>query len=90
MTQSQPPSRKNATIVLLPGDGVGPEVIAEAKRVLQTVNDLRSNINGTHLVFKEELIGGAAIDQTGMYSFHVPTLLKYLSVYIWNGFFFFF
>jgi 3-isopropylmalate dehydrogenase len=50
-----------ATIVLLNGDGVGPEVVREAKKVLDKVAE-KSNIN---FVYKEELIGGAAIDETG-------------------------
>jgi 3-isopropylmalate dehydrogenase len=44
-------------IVLLPGDGVGPEVVAEAKKVLQAVDST--------LHFEEALIGGSAIDATG-------------------------
>ncbi|KAG0330121.1 hypothetical protein BGZ99_007983 [Dissophora globulifera] len=54
---------KQSTIVLLPGDGVGPEVIAEAKRVLELVTKVRSH--KVNIVFKEELIGGASIDATG-------------------------
>ena len=50
-----------ASIVLLKGDGVGPEVIAEAKKVLDKISQ-RSNVT---FVYKEELIGGAAIDSTG-------------------------
>ncbi|MEO1481988.1 MAG: 3-isopropylmalate dehydrogenase [Myxococcota bacterium] len=47
----------SAKIVLLPGDGIGPEIVREAKRVLeQVVPDL---------TFEERLIGGAAIDATG-------------------------
>ncbi|KAJ3031268.1 3-isopropylmalate dehydrogenase [Rhizophlyctis rosea] len=48
------------TIVLLPGDGVGPEVVREAKKVLELVAQER----GLQLTFQEELIGGAAIDAT--------------------------
>jgi len=29
-----------ANIVLLPGDGIGPEVIAEARKVLETISSL--------------------------------------------------
>ncbi len=50
-----------ATIVLLPGDGVGPEVVAGAVRVLERVADL----GGHQFVFVEALIGGAAIDAVG-------------------------
>ncbi len=49
------------TIALLPGDGIGPEVIGEARRVLSAVGE-RSDIA---FRFEEGLIGGAAIDATG-------------------------
>lgn len=48
-------------IVLLNGDGVGPEVIAEAVKVLQVLNTKA----GFDLVFSHHLIGGCAIDATG-------------------------
>ena len=48
-------------IALLPGDGIGPEIIVEAKRVLSALAE-RSDIAFT---FEEALIGGAAIDATG-------------------------
>ncbi|RKO87317.1 3-isopropylmalate dehydrogenase [Blyttiomyces helicus] len=53
------------TIVLLPGDGVGPEVVAEARRVLELVAEVRGRDLGIDFDFKEELIGGCAIDATG-------------------------
>ncbi|HYJ85103.1 MAG TPA: 3-isopropylmalate dehydrogenase [Pyrinomonadaceae bacterium] len=48
-------------ITLLPGDGIGPEVTAEAVRVLRSV----AGIHGHRFEFTEKLIGGAAIKQTG-------------------------
>lgn len=48
-------------IALLPGDGIGPEIIVEAKRVLSALAE-HSDIAFT---FEEALIGGAAIDATG-------------------------
>jgi 3-isopropylmalate dehydrogenase len=48
-------------VTVLPGDGVGPEVTAEAVRVLRVVAD----IYGHNFEFEERLIGGAAIKQTG-------------------------
>ena len=48
-------------IVLLPGDGIGPEVVAEGVKVLETVAELW----GHDFEFEEHLIGGAAIDATG-------------------------
>jgi len=56
-------SPKQATVVLLPGDGVGPEVIAQAQRVLELVAKVRSD--KVKITFKTELIGGASIDATG-------------------------
>jgi 3-isopropylmalate dehydrogenase len=46
-------------IVLLPGDGIGPEVTAEAVRVLDTVAER----SGHSFVYQEYLIGGCSIDQ---------------------------
>ena len=43
-------------IAVLPGDGIGPEIIEEAKKVLCRVADLE----GFSLDFREEDFGGAA------------------------------
>jgi len=45
------------TIALLPGDGIGPEVAAAARRALEAVVD--------DLTFEEHLVGGASIDAHG-------------------------
>jgi 3-isopropylmalate dehydrogenase len=50
-----------ATIVLLPGDGIGPEVVNEARAVLDLI---AARFHHT-FTFTEHLIGGAAIDATG-------------------------
>ena len=50
-----------AVIVLLPGDGIGPEVVAAARQVLERVSERYSH----DFSFSEQLIGGAAIDATG-------------------------
>jgi 3-isopropylmalate dehydrogenase len=50
-----------ASFVLLPGDGIGPEVITEAERVLHAV----ASVYGHDLAFSEHLVGGCAIDATG-------------------------
>jgi 3-isopropylmalate dehydrogenase len=50
-----------ATIALLPGDGIGPEVIAEAERVLRAVGEH----HGHRFTLSHGLIGGAAIDAVG-------------------------
>lgn len=44
-------------IAVLPGDGIGPEVVTQAVRVLQSV--------APSLEFEEALVGGAAYDATG-------------------------
>ena len=50
-----------ALIGILAGDGIGPEVTAEAVRVLQAIGTRHSH----KFEFREGLIGGAAIDATG-------------------------
>jgi 3-isopropylmalate dehydrogenase len=50
-----------ADIVLLPGDGIGPEVIDQARLTLEHV----AGIFGHTFSFSEHLIGGGAIDATG-------------------------
>ena len=51
-----------AVITVLPGDGIGPEVTAEAAAVLEAVAQaIRPRVSMT----REALIGGAAIDATG-------------------------
>lgn len=47
-------------IVTLPGDGIGPEILAEAKRVLAVI----STATDVDFVCEDQLIGGAAIDAT--------------------------
>jgi 3-isopropylmalate dehydrogenase len=50
-----------ANITLLPGDGIGPEVVAEGVKVLKAIGQ---KFNHT-FTFTEALAGGIAIDQTG-------------------------
>ena len=50
------------TIALLPGDGIGPEVTAEAVRILKNVADHA----GKPFTFSTHLIGGAALDADGV------------------------
>ena len=50
-----------ATIAVLPGDGIGPEVVAEATALLATVAQRYWH----DFTFAEGLIGGIAIDETG-------------------------
>ncbi len=49
-------------IALLPGDGIGPEVVSEAVKVLQALEE----VLGATFRFQTGLIGGAALDQTAL------------------------
>ena len=49
-------------IVILPGDGVGPEVVREGVKVLRAIADTF----GHSFAFAEHLIGGAAMDAVGV------------------------
>jgi len=51
-----------ATIALLPGDGVGPEIMAEAQKVLAAIGQRYGHVFETFTA----LIGGAAIDAHGV------------------------
>eukprot|EP00729_Bicosta_minor_P012455 gene12455-10594_t len=53
--------KTEANIVLLGGDGIGPEVVAIAKDVLQIVADKK----GYSFTFTEHLFGGCSIDAHG-------------------------
>lgn len=50
-----------ANILTLPGDGIGPEVVAKAVAVLERV----ASRHGHDFTFDEALMGGIAIDKTG-------------------------
>jgi len=52
----------NKTLLLLAGDGIGPEVMAQAKRVL---NWLQSSGRASFTI-TEDLVGGASIDANGV------------------------
>jgi 3-isopropylmalate dehydrogenase len=51
----------NYSIALLPGDGIGPEVIEQAVRVLNVTGE----VTGHTFSFTEGLVGAVAIDHTG-------------------------
>ena len=55
------PAPRTYEIVVLPGDGVSPEVTAAAQAVLTVIGDFFEH----KFRFREHLIGGAAIDATG-------------------------
>jgi 3-isopropylmalate dehydrogenase len=48
-------------VLILPGDGIGPEIVREARKVLSCVNSQFD----LGLELDEQLVGGAAIDATG-------------------------
>ncbi len=50
-----------ASIVLLPGDGIGPEIVAQAARVLESI----ASQFGHEFTFSSHQIGGIAIDTCG-------------------------
>ena len=49
-------------IGLIPGDGIGPEVVAEAKKVLDRIAEIYGHV----FDYTELLLGGACIDKTGL------------------------
>jgi 3-isopropylmalate dehydrogenase len=51
-----------AKITLLPGDGIGPEIVDATRQVLETV----AGKSGHSFTFSTHLIGGIAIDETGV------------------------
>lgn len=52
----------NYRITSIPGDGIGPEIVAEAKKVLHKIGELF----GHTFVFTDILMGGASIDVHGV------------------------
>ena len=51
----------NKNICLLPGDGIGPEILTQGRKVLEAV----ARKGGHSFNFTSALIGGAAVDATG-------------------------
>lgn len=52
----------NYNIAVIPGDGIGPEIINEAQKVLEKI----SGIYGHRFTYSELLLGGASIDVHGV------------------------
>ncbi len=50
------------SVLILPGDGIGPEIVTEAEKVLNALVQK----HGLELSTKQGLIGGSAIDETGL------------------------
>ena len=48
-------------VLILPGDGIGPEIVAQAVRVLDKVNDMFA----LGIQHESALVGGSAYDETG-------------------------
>ena len=51
----------NYHIAVIPGDGIGPEIVAEAKKVLDKV----ASVYGHNFEYEELLMGGCSIDAYG-------------------------
>ena len=51
---------KKRKFLLLPGDGIGPEVIAEVKKIIQWFNANKS----MDFEIDQDLVGGAAVSYT--------------------------
>ncbi len=54
--------KANKTLLMLPGDGIGPEVMEEVRRVIAWMERRR----GIGFSVAEDLVGGAAIDRHGV------------------------
>ncbi|WP_250658363.1 3-isopropylmalate dehydrogenase [Alkalimarinus coralli] len=52
----------NRNVLLLPGDGIGPEIVSEAEKVLHLLNDSLE----MGLTIDKALVGGSAIDEFGV------------------------
>ncbi|XP_078437825.1 3-isopropylmalate dehydrogenase 2, chloroplastic-like [Wolffia australiana] len=59
---SSTPSRRSYKITLIPGDGIGPEVVSVARDVLSLVGSRE----GIDFKFREVPMGGAALDAVGV------------------------
>ncbi|MBI3597009.1 MAG: 3-isopropylmalate dehydrogenase [Nitrospirae bacterium] len=53
--------KRNFSIAVLPGDGIGKEIVPEAVKVLEAIGQL----HGLAFSFQEAVVGGGAIDQYG-------------------------
>jgi len=51
-------------LLLLPGDGIGAEVMAETRKIVDWLN-ARANVTGHNFEIEEDLVGGASIDANG-------------------------
>ncbi|MDN5785495.1 3-isopropylmalate dehydrogenase [Pseudorhodobacter sp.] len=65
----------NPSLLILAGDGIGPEVMAEVKKVITWFGDKR----GVHFDVSEDLVGGCAYDQHGT-PLHDKTMARAMEV----------
>ena len=63
------------SLLILPGDGIGPEVMVEVRKII----DWLSNHRGISFEVSEDLVGGAAYDAHGV-ALHDATMAKAQSV----------
>ncbi|MQL68257.1 hypothetical protein Taro_000538 [Colocasia esculenta] len=59
---SAAPPWRNYNVTILPGDGIGPEVVSVAKDVLF----LAGSLEGIEFKFREMPVGGSALDAVGV------------------------
>ncbi|KIJ56955.1 hypothetical protein M422DRAFT_238542 [Sphaerobolus stellatus SS14] len=56
---------KSYNVTVLPGDGIGPEVVAQAVKVLQFISEKAKAKGEYEIKLEYHAIGGTAIDETG-------------------------
>ena len=61
----------NPSLLILPGDGIGPEVMSEVRKVIDWIGENR----GVTFDVSEDLVGGAAYDKHGV-ALHDDTMAK--------------
>lgn len=49
-------------ITCIPGDGIGPEIVSQAKKILEKIGE----VYGHKMLFTDILMGGASIDVHGV------------------------
>lgn len=60
--ESERKSSMELHITCIPGDGIGPEIVAQAKKVLEKA----AEVYGHKMIFEDILMGGASIDVHGV------------------------
>ena len=60
--ESERKSSMELHITCIPGDGIGPEIVAQAKKVLENT----AEVYGHKMIFEDILMGGASIDVHGV------------------------